>query len=198
MRTLTESSLTAAPRLFTIGHGTRPIEELGRVLIESGVGRLLDVRRYPGSRRHPHFAREALERSLPQAGVTYEWRGDLLGGRRSSKRTESRHLAWRNAGFQGYADYMDSPEFETALERLKEDAVAVPRAAIMCAETLWWKCHRRLIADALTLHRVEVTHLIAPGSSQPHKLHPAARLDEEGKVVYDVGVERELPLSDDA
>lgn len=167
-------------------------------MIEAGVGRLLDVRRYPGSRRHPHFAREALERSLPQAGIAYEWRGDLLGGRRSSKRAASRHPAWRNAGFQGYADYMDSPEFETALEQLKEDARAAPRAAIMCAETLWWKCHRRLIADALTLHGVDVTHLIAPGNSQPHKLHPAARLDEEGKVVYDVGVERELPLSDDA
>ena len=105
-------------RVFTVGHGTRTTEELATVLQSAGVGRLIDVRRFPGSRRHPHFSREALERSMPERGLRYEWWGEDLGGRRSRTTKTTRHVAWRNAGFQGYADYMDSDRFRAALERL--------------------------------------------------------------------------------
>ncbi|HEY7876095.1 MAG TPA: DUF488 domain-containing protein [Actinomycetota bacterium] len=172
--------------VFTVGHGTRSTEELVAVLRDAGVVRLVDVRRFPGSRRHPHFAREALELSLPAAGIAYDWRGEELGGRRSSTTREpSRHSAWRNDGFRNYADYMDSPEFRNALERLEEDARSEP-VAIMCAETLWWRCHRQLIADALMVHGFDVVHLIGPGESQPHRLHRSLRV-ADGLPVYDVG-----------
>ena len=181
------------PRVFTAGHGTRTTEELAGILREAGVDILVDVRRFPGSRRHPHFAREALERTLPELGVRYEWRGEELGGRRS-RAEASRHPAWRNDAFAGYADYMDTPEFRAALERLEDEARAGASPCVMCAETLWWRCHRRLIADALVLHGLEVVHLIQPGKSAPHPLNEAARAGADGFPVYDVGVTGELPL----
>ena len=173
--------------VYTVGHGTRSIEELIEVLSEAGVTLLVDVRRFPGSRRHPHFAREALEVSLPDAGIRYDWRGEALGGRRSRKEIAgpTRHPAWKNDGFRNYADYMDTDEFRAALEALERDADD-RTLAVMCAETLWWRCHRRLISDALVVDGVDVVHLIAPGQSQPHKLHPALRVDD-GRPVYDVG-----------
>jgi uncharacterized protein (DUF488 family) len=173
--------------LFTVGHGTRSAEELIHVLTTAGVTRLVDVRRFPGSRRHPHFAREALAKTLPAAGIAYDWRGEELGGRRSRKEIgrPTRHPAWKNDGFRNYADYMDSTAFRSALEKLEADAAHEP-LAVMCAETLWWRCHRRLIADALTVDGVEVVHLISAGESQRHKLHPALRV-EDGRPVYDVG-----------
>jgi uncharacterized protein (DUF488 family) len=174
--------------VYTVGHGTRTIEELGAVLKSADVSRLVDVRRFPGSRRHPHFAREALEASLPSMGIAYDWRGEALGGRRSSKDLgrPSRHPAWRNEAFRGYADYMDSRDFRSALEELERDAASEP-LAMMCAETLWWRCHRRLVADALTVHGLDVVHLINPSEAQNHKLHPSLRV-EDGRPVYDVGV----------
>ena len=181
-------------RVFTVGHGTRTTEELATVLQSAGVGRLIDVRRFPGSRRHPHFSREALERSMPERGIRYEWWGEDLGGRRSRTTKTTRHVAWRNAGFQGYADYMDSDRFRAALERLEDVARTEPPLAIMCAETLWWRCHRRLISDALHLRGVEVIHLIAPDESQPHRPHPDMRADELGRPVYDVGATGQLEL----
>jgi uncharacterized protein (DUF488 family) len=173
--------------LFTVGHGTRTADELVEVLRGAQIALVVDVRRFPGSRRHPHFAREALERSLPAAGITYDWRGEELGGRRSRTevRGRSRHLAWRNDGFRNYADYMDTDSFRAAVDRLEADA-ETRRVAIMCAETLWWRCHRQLIADALTVHGIDVVHLVGPGESQPHRLHAAARI-EDGRPVYDVG-----------
>ena len=176
--------------LYTIGHGTRSAEELIVVLREAGVDGVIDVRRFPGSRRHPHFAREALERSLPSAGVGYEW-WETLGGRRSSKGGSSRHSALRVVAFRGYADHMDTNEFRASLARL-EAAARSRRLAIMCAETLWWRCHRRMIADALTLDGIEVVHLVGQGTSRPHVLHEAARADDAGRPTYDVG---SLPLS---
>ena len=180
-------------RVFTVGHGTRTTEELARILQSSGVRRLIDVRRFPGSRRHPHFSREALERSMPERGIHYEWWGEDLGGRRSRTTKATRHVAWRNAGFQGYADYMDSDRFRAALARLEDAARTEPPLAIMCAETLWWRCHRRLISDALAVRGAEVVHLIGPGQSQVHKLHPAIRI-EDGRPVYDVGETGTLPV----
>jgi uncharacterized protein (DUF488 family) len=180
--------------VFTVGHGTRPIQELVGVLSEAGVTRLVDVRRFPGSRRHPHFAREALEGTLPAHGIAYDWRGEELGGRRSRQEIgrPTRHPAWKNDGFRNYADYMDTREFQAALGRLMGDAES-EALAVMCAETLWWRCHRRLISDALTVAGVDVVHLIKPGESQRHKLHPALRI-EDGRPVYDVGETGTLPV----
>lgn len=179
--------------LFTVGHGARPLEELLETLGEADVRVLVDVRRFPGSRRHPHFAREALERSLPRAGIAYEWQGDILGGRRKALPLErSRHPAWRVDAFRAYAEHMDTPPFRAALERLEERARAGERLAVMCSETLWWRCHRRLIADALVAQGFEVIHLLTPGKRQEHELHGEAHVDEQGRPVYDGG-QRSLP-----
>jgi uncharacterized protein (DUF488 family) len=181
--------------VFSAGHGTRTTEQLAELLRDGGVELLVDVRRLPGSRRHPHFAREALASSLPSLGIRYEWRGEELGGRRSRRRDgPSRHPAWRNDAFAGYADYMDTPAFREALARLEDAATAGTSLAVMCAETLWWRCHRRLIADALVLRGFEVIHLIQPGKSARHPLHESARAGDDGYPVYDIGVTGELPL----
>jgi uncharacterized protein (DUF488 family) len=181
--------------VFTVGHGTRTTEELAGLLRAADVALLVDVRRFPGSRRHPHFARESLAESLPPLGVEYDWRGEELGGRRSRRKDgTSRHPAWRNDAFGAYADYMDTPAFRRALQQLEDDARRGPRLAVMCAETLWWRCHRRLIADALALRGAEVVHLIQPGASSPHPPNDAARLGDDGYPVYDVGVTGWLPL----
>lgn len=166
--------------LYSVGHGTRSVSELAAVLSDAGVGRLVDVRRFPGSRRHPHLGRASLEEELPALGITYEW-SEALGGRRS-RVVGSRHSAWRKDAFAGYADHMDTDEFRTAFDGVLE---RLP-LAVMCAETLWWRCHRRLLADAATLAGVEVVHLGA-GRPQPHRLHPDVRPDEEGRPVYDKG-----------
>lgn len=175
------------PTVFTIGHGTRTTDELAEILKAAGVGRLIDVRRFPGSRRHPHFARTALERNLPELGIAYEWRGEQFGGRRSPKRGGSRHTALANKAFQGYADYMDTSEFRDALKRLESDAAADPPLAVMCAETLWWRCHRKMIADALALDGVEVVHLIDERSRRQHRPMAEMRADENGRPLYDGG-----------
>ena len=178
--------------LFTVGHSTRTTGQLIEILRGAGVGILIDVRRFPASRQHPHFSKEALEASMSEAGIDYEWWGEELGGRRSRKKTGSRHGAWRNASFQGYADYMDTSEFRTALERLEALTNEKPPPAVMCAETLWWRCHRRLIADAVTMHGIEVVHLFGDDKQDPHRSNPSARRGEDGYPVYDVGVTEEL------
>lgn len=180
--------------LYTVGHGARPLDEFVAVLQSASLGVLIDVRRFPGSRRHPHFAREALESSLPNAGVRYEWRGETLGGRRKPA-TDSRHHAWRNDSFRAYADHMDSEEFRAALRELEGLVQGGTKVAVMCAETLWWKCHRRLIADAATLDGLDVIHLVGERDHQAHKLHESVRRDENGLAAYDVGATGELPLA---
>lgn len=177
--------------LFTVGHSTRTTDELVKVLEEAGVEVLIDVRRYPGSRRHPHFSREALGNSLPSAGIGYEWWGEALGGRRRTL-PDSPNVAWRVDAFRGYADHLASDEFRTALRHLEELAVR-SRPALMCAETLWWRCHRRLIADALVAGGHEVIHL-GMGRDDHHRLHEAARHTEDGVLVYDVGFSAPLDL----
>ena len=175
--------------VYTVGHGTRSTEGFAEVLRSAGVPGIVDVRRFPRSRRHPHFAREALERSLPGLGLAYEWRGEALGGRRTrAAQTRSRHGALRVAGFSAFADHMDTDTFRHALSELEEGARRGSPVAIMCAETLWWRCHRRLIADALVAHGFDVRHLIDAGKEpQRHVLHASARI-EDGRPVYDVGV----------
>ena len=180
-------------KIFTIGHGTRSVDEFAAVLHAAAIELLVDVRRFPGSRRYPHFTREQMEVWLPERGVAYDWRGEALGGRRSAPKDRvTRHPAWKVDGFRSYADHMDTDEFRTELARLERDA-ASRHVAIMCAETLWWKCHRRLIADALAVHGHDVQHLIGPHEAQSHKVHPNLRV-EDGMPVYDVGIDRELSL----
>lgn len=175
--------------VYTVGHGTRSLEELAEVLKAAQVQVLVDVRRFPGSRRHPHFARDRMEASLPEMGLAYEWLGQELGGRRKPAQ-DSPNTAWRNDAFRGYADHMHSEEFRSALRALEERAT-VTSQAVMCAETLWWRCHRRLIADALVADALKVVHL-GLGRDAPHQLHPAARM-ENGRIIYDVGATPPLP-----
>lgn len=176
--------------IFTVGHGARSLDEFLALLREAEIEVLVDVRRFPGSRRHPHFAREALEASLGKAGIELRWEGTALGGRRSAL-PNSRHLGWRSSAFQGYADHMDTDEFRIALRGVIDLAQQRP-VAIMCAETLWWNCHRRLIADALTLQGLHVVHLVRPGERQDHVLHEAARPDEQRFPIYDLGTQQQL------
>jgi uncharacterized protein (DUF488 family) len=181
--------------VLTVGHGTRSLEELVAVLNSAGADRLVDVRRFPGSRRNPQFSRENLERDLPPSGITYDFRGDRLGGRRSSSSTgSSRHPAWRVKGFRNYADYMDTEEFAGAIVDIETEVRSGVRPCLMCAETLWWRCHRRLIADALVMRGLEVVHLISPDEQMSHRLHEAARPDERNLPVYDSGFTGHLPL----
>jgi uncharacterized protein (DUF488 family) len=162
------------------------------VLRAGGVARCIDVRRYPASRRHPYFARDALEQSLPAGGVTYEWWGDSLGGRRRAQPLErSRHPAWRDESFRAYADYIDTDEFRRAFDALL-DVAGATATAVMCAETVWWRCHRRLIADTAVLRGVDVMHLGIGDEPRPHVLHPSVRRGEDGWPVYDVGTQLAL------
>lgn len=172
--------------LFTVGHGTRTVAELAAVAASAEVTRIVDVRRHPGSRRLPHLGRDNLSVALPEHGIQYQWEGEALGGRRS-RRPESRHTAWRNASFAGYADHMKTPEFRAALLRLLDEVAAGMATAVMCSETVWWRCHRRLIADAAVLQGTPVTHLLSESNHPDHPLHPDLRRGEDGWPVYDGG-----------
>ena len=173
--------------VYTLGHSTRTADELLDLLRRPAVRGVADVRRYPASRRHPQFAREALQESLPAAGVRYDWL-PALGGRRAV-RPDSPHVAWREAGFRGYADHMETAEFAEGLSALLALAAERP-TAIMCAEAVPWRCHRQLIADALVVRGLTVVHVIDEGTPRPHVLSRLARLDGD-RIVYDVG---QLPL----
>jgi uncharacterized protein (DUF488 family) len=135
---------------------------------------IADVRRFPASRRHPHFSRDALETSLTAESIAYRHLPEL-GGRRTS-RPDSPNTAWQVAAFRGYADYMASGDFARGLDALLAFA-SHRRVAVMCAEAQWWRCHRRLIADALVARGIEVQHIMSPTRAQPHELTPFARLD---------------------
>jgi len=168
--------------VFTVGHGARPIDAFLVTLGGASVQTLVDIRRYPGSRRHPQFGRDPLAAELHNAGIRYEWQGEALGGRRRAGET-TRHTALRRSTFTGYADHMDTREFRTAADAL----VARPdTVAVMCAETLWWHCHRMLVADALTMRGATVVHILGRGQRQPHHLHATVRRGEDGWPVYDV------------
>jgi len=167
--------------VYTVGHSTRALDEFLDLLAHHGIGGIADVRRFPASRRHPHFAREALARALGERGIAYDWLPEL-GGRRSS-RGDSPHVAWRNAAFRGYADHMESSEFRAGLERLLALATARP-TAVMCAEAVPWRCHRQLIADALVARGIAVQHVTGPGVASTHRLPPFARVEGE-RIVYD-------------
>jgi len=173
--------------IWSVGHGARPIDELMATLADARIQTVADVRSAPGSRRHPQFGAKALAESLGAAGIAYVHLPGL-GGRREPL-DDSQHRAIRVAAFRGYADHMSSDEFIREYERLTTLARG-SRTAFMCAETLWWRCHRRLIADRLTVDGWTVTHLLAPGKTEPHALWDAARI-QDGHLVYDAGT---LPL----
>lgn len=184
--------MTAEPALWTVGHGARPLAELLAVLAPAGIAVVVDVRRFPGSRRHPQYGRQPLADGMAAAGVGYEWQGEQLGGRRS-RSPESRHTGLRVAAFAGYADHIDGAGFRVAADALVARA-AVERIAVMCAETPWWRCHRRMIADALTMRGTTVTHLLDPSREEPHRPHPAVRRGNDGWPVYDRPADDSDPL----
>lgn len=169
--------------LFTIGHGTADAQRLVELLRGAGVAALVDVRTAPGSRRNPDVMREAMARWLPEHGVDYRWEARLGGWRRDPP--GSPDTALRNRSFAGYADHMRTPEFQAALDELL--AAPVP-TAVMCSESVWWRCHRRLIADAAVLARgVEVRHVMHDGRCPEHRPTDGVRLREDGLLVYDGG-----------
>ena len=169
---------------MTVGHGTLDAPPFAELVRGAAVDLVVDVRSYPGSRRVPHFGRAVLEERLPAAGVAYRWE-PRLGGRRRSV-PGSRHVALTQAGFRAYADHLETEDFQLGLADLLEDA-ATSRVAVMCSESVWWRCHRRLIADDLVLvHGARVEHLFHDARLQPHVPMPAARLEGRG-LVYDVG-----------
>jgi uncharacterized protein (DUF488 family) len=172
-----------AVAVFTVGHGARDIDVFLDLLRGVGVRRLVDVRTAPGSRKHPQFGRDALAGSLHDAGIAYEWWGRDLGGWRRAG-PDSRHVALRSSGFRGYADHMETEGFRRARDRLIESSAEIP-TAVMCAESLWWRCHRRMLSDALTAAGCRVRHIMEGGRIDPHRLSPTARLDGE-TVIYDV------------
>lgn len=181
---------TSAPSLVTVGHGRLEVDALVSLLRGAQIAVVADVRRYPGSRRHPHFAREALSASLEEAGVGYRWVADL-GGRRSPA-PDSRHTALRNAGFRAYADHMETAAFRAALDDVLAGA-GRERTAILCAESVWWRCHRRLIADAaVLLDGFSVEHLFHDSRLRPHVPTPEVRTAGD-RLVYDRSRDRSLP-----
>jgi len=167
--------------IYTVGHSTRPIDELLALLAGRSIGLLVDVRTVPRSRRNPQFEGGALSERLSADGVAY-WHERALGGFRRP-RPRSPNRGWPHAAFQGYADHMTSPEFGEALDRLQAMAREQP-TCIMCAEAQWWRCHRRLISDALTIRDWQVLHLGMGGKAQAHELTSFAVVWRDGRLTY--------------
>jgi uncharacterized protein (DUF488 family) len=178
--------------VVTVGHGAAAAEDFGRLLIEAGVGTVVDVRRFPGSRRHPQFGRDAMAGWLDEAGLGYRW-VPALGGRRRGA-AGSPNLGLREPAFRAYADHMATAEFAGGVAELLAPAEGSEgrRVAVMCAESVWWRCHRRLIADHLVLVEGRtVEHLFHDGRLDPHRPTPEAR-GHGDIVVYDVGTQGSL------
>jgi len=169
------------PCIWTIGHSTRKIDVLISLLKQNGIKLLADVRMYPGSKRYPQFGREALAKSLGEAGIRYEHFPEL-GGRRKAK-LDSKNTAWRNEMFRGYADYIETEGFRKGIARLVEVAEKSGPTAIMCAEAVWWRCHRSLISDYLKANGTEVLHILDHNKVEPHPYTSAARI-VNGELSY--------------
>ena len=168
-------------RIWTIGHSTRTIDYFISLLEENGIKLVVDVRGLPGSKRYPQFNKETLANSLTEHRVRYEHFPEL-GGKRKPKK-DSRNAAWRNASFRGYADYMETEDFRKGVERLVDFAKELGPTAIMCAEAVWWRCHRALISDYLKARGIEVMHILDANKSDPHPYTSAARL-VNGELSY--------------
>jgi uncharacterized protein (DUF488 family) len=168
-------------RIWTIGHSTRTIDEFISLLNQNEIKLLVDVRAWPGSKRYPQFNKDALAESLNAHGIRYEHFPEL-GGKRQSK-PDSRNTTWRNASFRGYADYIETEQFQEGIERLLDVAAEAGPTAIMCAEAVWWRCHRSLIADYLKARGVKVLHVLGANKVEPHPYTSAARI-VNGKLSY--------------
>jgi len=170
--------------IFTAGHSNRSAQELVELLRQAGVTRVADVRRFPVSRRFPQHARARLAPALEEAGLEYGFFGEELGGRLEPKLAleDSRNGAWRDPSLRAFADALDTPELARGLERLTAWAREAP-TAVLCAERDWHDCHRQILADVLVAGGWRVTHLVRPGESETHPLHPAARV-ESGRLSY--------------
>ncbi len=166
--------------IWTIGHSTLSIEDFVERLGSFQIQALVDVRSFPGSRRYPQFNKEDLAQSLAAAGIEYRHIRELGGRRRA--RPDSQNLAWRNESFRGYADYMETEDFASGIARLL-DVAGKQRTAIMCAEAVWWRCHRSMISDYLKANGAEVIHIMAPAKSEEHPFTSAARI-VNGKLSY--------------
>lgn len=167
--------------LYTVGHSTRSLAELVETLKAHGIETLVDIRAFPMSRRLPQFNRESLEKSLAAAGIRYIWM-KTLGGYRKKIREDSPNVALRNDSFRNYADYMLSPDFENAMAEVISLAEASP-TAYMCAERVYFRCHRMLVSDWLVAHGHEVMHIDGTGPVKPHRLTPEARM-VDGDLIY--------------
>lgn len=180
------------PSLFTVGHSTFAADEFAAMLTAHRVALVADVRRYPASRRHPQFNRDALAKALATIGIAYLHFPEL-GGRREPK-PDSLNTAWREAGFRGYADYMSTAEFARGIARLLT-AAAARQTAIMCAEKSWRSCHRGLIADHLKESGSEVVHILDSAAAESHPWTAAARLID-GRLSYAAAglSQQQLPL----
>ena len=168
-------------QIWTIGHSTREIDAFLGLLETNGIKLVADVRLLPGSKRYPQFNQEALAQSLGDRGIRYEHFPEL-GGRRKP-RPDSRNTTWRNEAFRGYADHMETEEFRQGINRLVDLAGEIGPTAVMCAEAVWWRCHRALISDFLKARGVEVTHIVDLGKTQPHPYTSAARI-VNGELSY--------------
>ena len=166
--------------VWTVGHSTRSGDEFGLILAAHGIEVLVDVRSFPGSRRYPQFNRAALSESLSKIGIDYKHE-PRLGGRRTP-RADSHNTAWKNASFRAYADHMETEEFRKGVEELLELA-GEKRVAVMCAESLWWRCHRSLISDYLKAEGHEVIHILDSKKTEEHPFTSAARIIE-GRLSY--------------
>lgn len=167
--------------LYTIGHSTRALEDFVAVLQAHSIQTLVDIRSFPMSRRLPHFNRESLGKALPDAGIRYVWM-KKLGGRRGKIREDSPHIAIRSDSFRNYADYMLTHDFQLAIANLLKLAES-SRTAYMCAEKLYFNCHRMMVSDWLVAHGHEILHIDDRGPVKPHQLMPEARMID-GQVIY--------------
>jgi uncharacterized protein (DUF488 family) len=167
--------------MWTIGHSTRTAGDFVAALQAHGIRVIADVRLLPGSRRYPHFDQDALAAELAKHGIGYSHFREL-GGRRKP-RPDSQNTAWRNDAFRGYADYMETPEFAAGVERLTALAEANGPTALMCAEAVWWRCHRGLVADYLKVRGCEVLHIMSDKKAEPHPFTSAARV-VNGRLNY--------------
>lgn len=169
-----------SPAIWTIGHSTRPTKEFLALLVECRIETIADVRSFPGSRKYPQYGKEALAATLSENGIDYRW-FQILGGRRRSL-PDSPNIAWRNTSFRGYADYMSTSAFAEGLDELVEMA-RLSRTALMCAEAVWWRCHRSMVADALCVRGIKVLHIMGPHQHVAHPMTSPARI-EDGRLTY--------------
>jgi|ERR1041385_2547927 len=169
-------------RIWTIGHSTRTINEFVSLLKQNEVKLIADVRMWPSSKRYPQFNKQGLAESLGAHGIRYQHFPEL-GGKRKSK-PDSRNTTWHNASFRGYADYMEADQFQRGIECLLDVAAEHGATAIMCAEAVWWRCHRSLIADYLKVRGLEVMHILGAKKVEPHPYTSAARI-VNGELSYE-------------